>query len=112
LTFAISSAVAVNNPSEVPCHLAVLDNIPANRSPILLSTCQAKKRPHEIIEEFFYRREGNDLGKVAPRDLPVKSPTGLRKIKKAMERATHYGMTVGPSELGGSILGMGCRRLR
>ena len=29
------------------------------------------------------------LGKVAPIDLLVKSPTGLGKMKKAMERATH-----------------------
>ena len=77
--------MAVNNPSELACHLAVLDNT----SPTLLSTQEANERPREIIEEFFYRREDNELGKVAPIDLLVKSPTGLGKMKKAMERATH-----------------------
>jgi hypothetical protein len=66
LTLAISSAVAVNNPSELPCHLAVLDNTRQLRSH-LLSTQEVNDRPREFIEEFFYRREVNELGKVAQR---------------------------------------------
>jgi hypothetical protein len=56
--------VAVNNPSELLCHLAVLDNTRQLRSH-LLSTQEVNDRPREFIEEFFYRREGNELGKVA-----------------------------------------------
>jgi hypothetical protein len=91
---AIFITVTVNNPSELPCHLAVLDNTPP--TPALPSAQEAKGRPRRIVEGLFYRREGDEPGKAAPRHLPPQSPTGPGKMKKAMERATHYRMTVGP----------------
>jgi hypothetical protein len=76
---AISSAVTVNTPSELSCHLAVLDNTPANPSSTLLSTCQAKAksaRDHRgVLLLIVKKSEG-------PASFPGQLPEGTAHLRQ------------------------------
>ena len=74
-------------------HLAilgpVLDTLPPNPGPALLSAEEAKEQLRQIVEGFFFRHRVGQ-GQRPERQLLVRSPPGLGKTKEAMEWATRY----------------------
>jgi len=63
-----------------------LEQRPPQPRTSLLSALEAKDRLREILEGFFFWRQGQPPA----RHLLVRSPPGLGKTKEAMEWASRY----------------------
>jgi hypothetical protein len=66
-----------------------LEALSPTPSTALLSAQEAKDRPREIVEQFFFRRLKTEDGRRIER-LLLKSPPGLGKTREAIEWAIAY----------------------